>query len=257
MLQPACWKKGIIISVLVVCSVFTINAQSITIQGTQFYSAPCNKRVWFNGVNTPWNSWNDFGGNFNRDWWNTHFQTLKNKGINCSRIWISCDGNGAVLTDSSGVTGLPTTFFNDCDSLFSIAQRNGIYIIPTMMSFDHCKNTNGNHQNWRNIITTPSASQTFINNYLLPFVNRYKNNPYLFAIDICNEPEWISENTENGQLPVSDLQRFVAMCAVAVHNSSVPVTVGSACIKWNSNGAGLTDIPITLTQSYERALTKE
>ena len=184
MLQPACWKKGIIISVLVVCSVFTINAQSITIQGTQFYSAPCNKRVWFNGVNTPWNSWNDFGGNFNRDWWNTHFQTLKNKGINCSRIWISCDGNGAVLTDSSGVTGLPTTFFNDCDSLFSIAQRNG-------------------------------------------------------------------------QLPVSDLQRFVAMCAVAVHNSSVPVTVGSACIKWNSNGAGLTDIPITLTQSYERALTKE
>jgi hypothetical protein len=213
------------------------HAQKITIKKNEFYAA--TKRIWLNGVNTPWNKWNDFGKNFDFEWWNNHFRVLKENGINSSRIWISCDGNGAIKTDSTGVVGLSDTFFQDCDSLFSIARRYGIYIDATMMSFDHCKDNHANHLNWRKIITDKSASQTFIDIYLLPFVNRYKSNPYLFAIDLCNEPEWISENKEDGQLPVSDLQCFFAMCTVAVHkNSSVPVTIGSACIKWNSDKPG-------------------
>ncbi len=231
-------KKKVVILVLVLCSGFSVQAQNISIQGTQFYVNSCN-RIWLNGVNTPWHSWNDFGGSFDRNWWNTHFQTLKSQGVNCSRIWFSCNGNGAVLTNSTGVTGLSSAFFKDCDSLFAIAKRNGVYIVATMMSFDHCKSPNPNFQNWRNIITNQAASQTYIDNYLLPFVNRYKSNPYLFAIDFCNEPEWISENAEDGQLPVSNLQRFFAMCAAAVHNNSnVLTTVGSACIKWNSDNSG-------------------
>jgi hypothetical protein len=231
-------KNIFFIIILILLSRISTLAQTITIQGNNFY-VNSNKRIWLNGVNTPWNKWNDFGGNFDRNWWNSHFQTLKSYGINCSRIWISCNGNGAVYTNSSGVTGLSSTFFKDCDTLFAIAARNGIYIDATMMSFDHCKSPNANYQNWRNIITGQAASQTFIDNYLIPFVNRFKTNPYLFAIDFCNEPEWISENTENGKLPVSNLQRFFAMCAAAVHNnSSVPVTVGSACIKWGSDNSG-------------------
>lgn len=213
------------------------NAQKITIKGTEFLVG--SDRIWLNGVNTPWNKWNDFGKNFDYQWWNDHFQTLKRYGINSSRVWISCDGSGAIKTDSTGVNGLSDSFFSDCDSLFSIASRYGIYIDATMMSFDHCKDSHANFRNWRNIITNQAASQTFLENYLIPFVNRYKSNPYLFAIDLCNEPEWISENKEDGQLPVSDLQRFFAMCAAAVHkNSSVPVTIGSACIKWNSDKPG-------------------
>lgn len=230
-------KKEIIILFLILGTVFPTFAQLISIKGNEFYVG--SKRIWLNGVNTPWNKWNDFGGNFDYDWWNNHFQTLKSNGINCSRIWISCDGNGAVKTDSTGVTGLSDTFFKDCDSLFSIAKRYEIYIDAKMMSFDHCKKNHSNHINWRNIITNEAASQTFIDNYLLPFLNRYKNNPYLFAIDLCNEPEWISENEENGQLPVISLQRFFAMCASAVHyNSELPVTIGSGCIKWNSDKPG-------------------
>lgn len=222
------------ILILIFTSAFT---QTISIKGNEFYAG--NKRIWLNGVNTPWNKWNDFGGNFDYNWWNNHFQTLKNNGINCSRVWISCDGNGAIKTDSTGVTGLSPTFFKDCDSLFSIAERNKIYIDATMMSFDHCKKNNANHLYWRNIITNQKASQTFIDNYLLPFVNRYKSKPYLFAIDLCNEPEWISENEEDGKLPVESLQRFFAMCASAIHsNSKIPVTIGSGCIKWNSDKPG-------------------
>jgi hypothetical protein len=226
------------IFVILLFSGISLAAQTISIRENQFYTGQ-GKRIWLNGVNTPWNKWNDFGGVFDRDWWNNHFQLLKKNGINCSRVWISCDGKGAVKTSSSGVTGLSPAFFKDCDSLFAIAARNGLYIIATMMSFDHCKYPNENYQNWRTVITSQAASQTYIDNYLLPFVKRYKSNPGLLAIDLCNEPEWIAENIEDGRLPVSNLQRFFGMCAAAVHsNSAVPVTIGSACIKWNSDNPG-------------------
>jgi hypothetical protein len=232
------FKMGTFLMIWLLTMGLSVLAQTVSIQGNKFY-VDSGKRIWLNGTNTPWNNWNDFGGGFDRNWWYTHFETLRNYGINCCRVWISCNGNGAVKTDSTGVTGLSPSFFNDCDSLFAIASRNGIYIDATMISFDHCKKPNANFMHWRNIITNPAASQTFIDHYLIPFVNRYKSNPYLFAIDLCNEPEWISENQEDGQLPVSNLQRFFAMCAAAVHNNSkVLVTIGSACIKWNSDIPG-------------------
>ncbi len=232
------FRKIIFIVTLTSICAFFAKSQNITIKGTQFF-ADTTHRIWFTGVNTPWHSWNDFGGSFDRNWWNSHFQSLKTNGVNCSRIWISCNGDGAVKTSSTGVTGVSPTFYKDCDTLFAIAKRHGIYIDATMISFDHFKSPNANFANWRNIVTNQTASQTFIDNYLVPFVNRYKSNPYLFAIDLCNEPEWISENAEDGQLPVSNLQRFFAMGAAAVHkNSNVPVTVGSACIKWNSDNQG-------------------
>jgi hypothetical protein len=168
-------SKRIFIAALFLFIGLALHAQNISIKDNQFVVSS-GQRICMNGVNTPWNKWNDYGGNFDRDWWDSHFKTLKNSGINCSRIWISCDGNGAVKTNASGVTELSSTFFRDCDTLFAIAGRYGIYIDVTMMSFDHCKSPNAAFQNWRNIITDKKASLTFINKYLLPFVNRYKEN---------------------------------------------------------------------------------
>lgn len=233
-----CGRISVMILFVMVVFISESFAQRISIKGNQFFT-DSGKRIWLNGVNTPWNKWNDFGGSFDHEWWNNHFQILKSKGINCTRVWISCDGNGAVNTDSTGVTGLSPTFFKDCDSLFAIAARNGIYIDATLISFDHFKAPNRNHMNWRNIVNDVSASHTFIDNYLLPFLNRYKNDPWLFAIDLCNEPEWVSENPECGRLEVKNIQRFFAMCAASIHeNSNIPVTIGSACIKWNSDNEG-------------------
>jgi hypothetical protein len=231
-------SKRIFIAAILIWTGIGMHAQNISIKGNQFVVGS-GQRIWLNGVNTPWNKWNDFGGSFDRNWWDNHFRTLMNSGVNCSRVWISCDGNGAVKTNEGGVTGLSPSFFRDCDSLFAIAGRYGIYIDATMMSFDHCKSPNAAFQNWRNIITSRMASLTYVNYYLIPFVNRYKTCPWLFAINLCNEPEWISEDANDGKLPVKSLQQFFGLCAAAVHNNSkIPVTIGSACIKWNTDNKG-------------------
>ncbi len=214
-----------------------LNAQ-ISIQGNKFYN-DCHP-FFFNGVNTPWHNWDDMGGNFDRNFWENHFQQLKSDGINSSRVWISCDGEVAPTIDNTGlITGVSAAFWKNCDTLFAIAKRYGIYILATMMSFDHCKNYHPKYALWRSVITNVVNSQSYIDQYLVPFAQRYQSNKYLFAIDLCNEPEWINETTECGKLPVNKLQHFFAMSAAALHqNSTVLVTLGSASIKWNSDKPG-------------------
>jgi hypothetical protein len=208
--------------------------------------------IYFNGANTPWDNWNDFGGSYDATFWSTHFQTLKNNGINSSRVWISCNGDVQPNINPDGtVTGVSTQFWDNLDNFFTAAQTNGIYIMATMMSFDHTKNTYIKFASWRNMYNDPTKVQTFIDNYLVPFVNRYKTNPYLMSIDICNEIEWVAEDNNNMRCSYAVLQRFVGMCANAIHNnpradgSKVLVTMGAAATKWNatfmrngSNGSG-------------------
>ena len=229
--------KKVIISIICALLIFAFSsnvyAQKITVSGVEFRVG--SNRIWMNGANTPWNSWNDFGGSFDYNWWNNHFQELQDNGINATRIWFSCNGDVAPYINSSGyVTGVPQAFWDDCDQLFQIAQSKGIYIMATMISFDHFKSANAT--GWRNMVGSQATIQSFIDVYLLPFVNRYESNPYFFSVDLCNEIEWVHEDAVNGQLPWIDLQRYIAMCAAAVHlNSDVLVTNGSACIKWGSD----------------------
>ncbi len=228
-------KKSFLFLIIVLIVKISI-AQRIYIEGTRFKVD--GALIYMNGCNTPWNNWNDFGGNYNSNFWESHFQSLQNYGINSSRIWISCDGTVQPDINADGtVTGVSQQFWNNVDDMLLRAKNHGIYIIATMMSFDHTKNSNKKYTNWRAMFADTSKVRSYINNYLLPFVNRYKDNPYLYNIDLCNEIEWVSSNSECGNLSWPVLQRFVAMCAAAIHRSGsqVLVSLGSACVKWNSD----------------------
>lgn len=217
-------------------------AQFISIVNKKFVvNGKC--QIYFNGANTPWEAWNDFGGSYNRDKWNQDMIDLKSKGINAARIWFSCNGDGQPSVATDGTASAPTAaFWKNCDSLFAAAKRNGVYIMATMMSFDHTKTGNNKCDNWRALLNSSAKTQTYIDNYLVPFVNRYKTNPSLWSIDICNEIEWIAEDGTNWKCSYDVLQRFVAQCAAALHGSSVAradgtkvlVTLGSAATKWNA-----------------------
>ncbi len=230
------------VSITVTTTTTTPSTGFVTISNKTFMVNGCP--IYFNGANTPWQNWNDFGGNYSSSFWASEFARLKNSGINSSRVWISCDGDVQPSINTDGtVTGVSTQFFANLDDFFTSAKNNGIYIMATMMSFDHVKNNNypnaasasDKYNSWRNMMNNQTKVQTYIDNYLVPFVNRYKTNPYLMSIDLCNEIEWMAENAEDGNLSYAVLQRYVAMSASAIHkNSNVLVTVGSASVKWNS-----------------------
>ncbi|MBN1648892.1 MAG: hypothetical protein JW874_12730 [Spirochaetales bacterium] len=192
--------------------------------------------VFMCGANTPWNHWNDFGGNYDAGWWNTHYSQFNEAGLNSSRIWITCSGEVGINIDESGyVSGASDAHWEDLDSLFEIAENNGVYIMGTLMSFDHFESSYSTYQRWRNWISSDANIDSYIDNYLVPFLERYGNYTALWSIDLINEPEWAT-NTEGGTIAWEHFQSFFAKAAKTIHdNSDILVTVGMAVIKYNSD----------------------
>ncbi len=235
-------KKHIQISVLLILGIcFTLNAAHplIEINGKQY---------WLNGINMPWNSFGtDFGTHY--QWGALHDSTLfdntfkkySENGINCVRIWIHCDGRSTPEFSAPGseVTGLDANFFTDFDNMMAIAEKYEIFVMPALWSFDMSKvNTDAGQFAGVNtpLITDSAKTLSYINNVLIPLVQRYADHPYLFAWEICNEPEWIIETLH--ACDIKELQRFHAMLAAAIHeNCTNYVTTGAASLKWNSNHA--------------------
>lgn len=222
----------------------------ITIENGHFTVG--GEMIWMCGTNTPWDNWNDFGGSFDPDFWDDHFAKLHEAGINSSRVWILCSGDVGIQFDDNGaVSGMTDKFWNHCDQLMAIAAKHRIYIMATMMSFDCCKTGNRNHKKFRAMIEDADLSQSYVDNYIIPFAKRYDSNDYLYSIDLCNEPDWIHENAESGKLDWKPLVTFFGKCAKGIHeNSDILVTTGMGYIPNNSDVRGTNVISDDLLKFY-------
>ncbi|MBN2102724.1 T9SS type A sorting domain-containing protein [bacterium] len=215
----------------------TLFGQRISVSGTEFRTN--GGRIWLNGTNTPWNQWNDFGGGFNTDWWDDEFQQLKDLHINCTRIWITCDGNnaGIDIDDDGFVNDVNPLFWSHVDQLMEIAQDKQIYVMIALISFNHTKPGNANASKWIKMYNSEENRQSFADNYAEPFVDRYKDNPYFFAVDVGNELEWV---WENHGVPSANVIDLIFRVAEAVkYDSEVLVCQGmGAGIKYNTSVRG-------------------
>ncbi len=228
----------------------------VTIDGTKFMVD--GKELWINGVNTPWQSWNDFCGNMDEAAWESTFALLKQDNINCTRIWINCNGTGVVRVDEKGgVYNINEDHWNDLDKLFALAEKYEIYVMPTLMSFDHFKDGNTGAKNFRTMITSRTGSDEFAEKYCAEFAKRYADCEWIFGVDLMNEPDWVYENDECGKLSWDDLTYFFAKCSQAIHeNSDMLVTVGLGIVKYNSdkyNGNMISDQRMTEAAGSENA----
>jgi hypothetical protein len=206
----------------------------ISCEGTKFVVD--GNEIWINGANVPWDNWNDFGGTMDGSFWDQEFSDLHDAGINAVRVWITCNGDVGIDIDENGyVTGATDSHWSALNLLFALAERHHIYIMATLISFDHFKDSNQKYQSWRNMINDNDAIDSYVENYLKPFLEKFGDNEYLWSIDLCNEPDWIVENSECGRQSWDALGSYFARCAAAIHeNSDVLVTVGFGMVKYNS-----------------------
>lgn len=238
----------------------TDGSARVTVDGTKFMVG--DKELWLNGVNSPWDKWNDFGGGFNFEFWQDHFQKLHNSGVNAARIWVVCNGDVGMLISADGTfDGATTAHWEDLDNLFYLAEQYQIYIMATVQSFDNFKDSNQNYNAWRALIQDSDKTDRFVDNYIVPFVQRYGKSDYFWSVDLCNEPDWIVENEECGKLDWLYLEQYYAKAAAAIHaNSDVLVTVGMGMIKYNSDsqqGNKISDSELQSTLSgdkYDKSL---
>ena len=206
---------------------------NIYIEGDKFMLG--GKEVWLNGMNAPWQSWDDFGGSYKAEYWEKVFAMMHSDGFNSCRIWINCSGDKAIDIDESGyVSGASEKHWQDLDSLFSLAAENEIYVMATLMSFDHFKNNK--KERWRAMMQDTDKIDSYINNYVIPFCKRYDDNDYVWSIDLINEPDWVYENEECGKISWECLGDYFARACAAIHENTddMLVTIGFAMIKYNS-----------------------
>lgn len=195
------------------------------------------EEVWLTGMNVPWQKWDDFGGGYKATYWQEVFEKMHEKGFNSCRIWINCSGNNGVEIDENGyVSGATAEHWEDLDSLFTLAAENEIYIMATLMSFDHFKDENYKHTRWRAMVQDTEKIDSYIENYVIPFCKRYDSNDYVWSIDLINEPDWVHENAECGQISWDCLGDYFARACAAIHENTddMLVTIGFGMIKYNS-----------------------
>ncbi len=225
----------------------------ITVENGHFKAG--GKDIWMCGTNTPWDNWDDFGRDFDAAFWREHFAALREAGINSSRVWILCSGSYGIQFDETGaVTGMTDKFWNDVDQLMAIAAEEKIYIMATLMSFDCCKTGNKNYKRFRAMIQDDALTESYVQNYVIPFAKRYDSNDYLYSIDLCNEPDWIHENAESGKIDWKPLVAFFGKCAQGIHqNSDILVTTGIGYIPNNSDERGTNVVSDQLLEYYAGA----
>jgi len=218
----------------------------------KFYNNFGKDEIYLVAANHPWHGFNSFGiGGFDYSWWEKSFENLSSEGIRALRIWITCDGGGPVrlITNEESekyghVDNIDSRFWDDLDKLFELAGKYRIYLMPTLISFDHFNSKNASlvaqRNAYRAMIRNTKAIDNFISNYIVKFVNRYGNNPWLFAIDLCNEIVWLYESQLGKEytIPWDNICEYIARATIAIKetNSDVLVTLGLGFIKYQGRG---------------------
>ncbi len=202
----------------------------VYIEGTKFMVG--GKEIWFSGGNTPWFTWNDFDGHMDEAVWDKTFADLASDHINCTRIWVNCNGDSIVDVDYDGeIDHVNKAHWRDLDKLFAIAEKYKVYVMPTLLSFDHFK-----YKYWQTLLKSKELCDQYAELYVSEFCSRYKDCDYIMGIDIMNEPDWVFENEECGKISWDNISYLLGKCADTIHkNSDLLVTVGTAMIKYNSD----------------------
>jgi hypothetical protein len=249
-------------SVAMLYGVNAAPANTIKYNGNEYY---------INGMNVPWNAFGSDAGThyqwgplYDSTFFHTLFQQCKEYGVNCVRLWIHCDGRSSPEFDANGaVSGLDTNFLSNLEDIFRIGAENNVMVMPCLWSFDMTKDFTGSAGKYAglhaDLIKDSLKTVSYVNNALIPMVKRFANTCNLFAWEIINEPEWsISGPGTTVQLvSKKEMVRFCGMIAEAIHaNSSKMVTVGSACLKWNSTKVGPAEANYWSDSSFTDAYNK-
>ena len=174
-----------------------------------------------------------------------HVRGRAGRGLTLARFFVLCDGRAApTFAPDGSVVGLDELFFRDFDVLVRAAEEQRVWLIPVLLDFGWCAHPSivsgvqlGGHAD---VIRDAAKRQQFFDRVLRPLLERYGRHPSIFAWDVCNEPEWVIDETPDAfrqthdVVSRSEMRAFVQGCAAYVHglSSTHLVTVGSARRKW-------------------------
>jgi hypothetical protein len=222
----------------------------------------CEKRFLY-GVNYAWKSWvADFGGvsawgqsgvSKNQSAIAADLKDMQSNGVDVIRWWMLQELEGdAVAFDANGnPTGSGGTLIADIQAALDLAAQVGVHYNFTLFSFDDFRPSGSDHGatiHGLNPIIADTAKRAALMNVVKTVAQTVESSPRRDRVaswDVINEPEWaisgsdpygdpaFSPNSGYEAATFAQMETFVSDTVSTLHaNSSAPVTVGSAAIKW-------------------------
>lgn len=209
-----------------------------------------NQDIFLSGANLAWNNFaRDIGpGETDFNYFADVLLQMHDHGGNALRLWLHTNGAASPEFDSSGFVLSPgENSIQDLKKILDLAWEREIGMKLCLWSFDMLRSSNGTALNNRNrlLLTDTTYTMTYINNSLIPMIDPLKGHPAIIAWEIFNEPEGMSDEFGfNGvvnlsdRVSMSDIQRFINLCAGAIHRTDPQALVTSG--SWSFRA--LTDI---------------
>ncbi len=153
----------------------------------------------------------DYGVGWNATDMNNALYNLHSIGVKVVRLWLFQDDQGCNLDSNGNVTSVTSEFWQNLDTTVQYAKNNDIALYLTL---------NNGRADFQENSTLLNA---FINNALIPLVDRYKGNNTIFAIDAMNEIDGTvagdtGNYTDTGST-WAEAQAYMKTVAAAIHNA--------------------------------------
>lgn len=221
--------------------------------------------IYLRGFNLAWLDFaRDFGHGFDEARLRKALGDVRAAGGNSLRWWVHVDGS--MTPEWGSVNGVPMVvgtggnLIEDLRHALDIAEEYDVYLIPSLWSFDMLYDNDYRRvptaNNYR-LLTDDQVLQSYLDTVLVPLVRSLNDHPQLFAWELFNEPENMTESwfpTQpafyGGPVPsLERLQRVQGLMAAAIHETAQAegqkalVTTGSKSVgKYSSDVSGGTNL---------------
>ena len=225
----------------------------------------CKLRFMY-GINYAWQNFgSDFGGNVK---WNqpglarnpkvsADLATFATNGVSVVRWWVFPDfrGDGVKFDDQDRLLGLGGTALADLEAALELAEKNDLYLMLTMFSFDNFRPTKTadgiRARGIAPIVLDAQKRAALMEQVVRPFARaagKSKRAKRLIAWDVINEPEWairgpslyggdppFDPNPELEAISHKQMETFLAdTIKVLREETDALISVGGTAIKWKN-----------------------